>query len=71
MAKTQSSLSDDPKKLGRPHDFRVFIRDAKLSAGAGYVVTYAGDIMTMPGLSRTPAAESIDIDAEGRVVGLF
>jgi formate--tetrahydrofolate ligase len=71
MAKTQNSLSDDPKKLGRPRDFRVFIRDAKLSAGAGYVVTYAGDIMTMPGLSRTPAAESIDIDAEGRVVGLF
>jgi len=71
MAKTQSSLSDDPKKLGRPRDFKVFIRDAGLAAGAGFVVAYAGDIMTMPGLPRTPAAESIDIDASGHVVGLF
>jgi len=71
MAKTQNSLSDDPKRLGRPRDFRVFIRDARLSAGAGFVVTYAGDIMTMPGLPRKPAAESIDIDVSGRVVGLF
>src|SRR5262245_22219236 len=71
VAKTQNSLSDDPRKLGRPRGFRVFIRDAKLAAGAGFVVTYAGDIMTMPGLPRKAAAESIDIDAVGQVVGLF
>jgi formate--tetrahydrofolate ligase len=71
MAKTQSSLSDDAKKLGRPRGFRVTVRDAKLAAGAGFVVAYAGDIMTMPGLPKTPAAEGIDIDAAGNVVGLF
>ena len=71
IAKTQNSLSDDPKKLGRPRDFKVFIRDVRLSAGAGFVVAYAGDIMTMPGLPKIPAAESIDIDANGNVVGLF
>jgi len=71
MAKTQSSLSDDAKKLGRPRGFTVTIRDAKLSAGAGFVVAYAGDIMTMPGLPKKPAAESIDIDDDGNVVGLF
>jgi formate--tetrahydrofolate ligase len=71
MAKTQGSLSDDPKKLGRPRGFKVLIRDAKLAAGAGFVVAYAGDIMTMPGLPRKAAAESIDIDAGGHVVGLF
>jgi formate--tetrahydrofolate ligase len=71
MAKTQNSLSDDAKKLGRPRGFTVTIRDAKLAAGAGFVVAYAGDIMTMPGLPKKPAAESIDIDDDGRVVGLF
>ena len=71
MAKTQSSLSDDPKKPGRPRGFRVTVRDAKLAAGAGYVVAYAGDIMTLPGLPKVPAAEGIDIDASGNVVGLF
>jgi formate--tetrahydrofolate ligase len=71
MAKTQNSLSDDPKKLGRPRGFRVLVRDAKLAAGAGFVVGYAGDILTMPGLPKVPAAESIDIDDHGRVVGLF
>ena len=71
MAKTQNSLSDDAKKLGRPRGFTVTIRDAKLSAGAGFVVAYAGDIMTMPGLPKKPAAESIDIDDNGNVVGLF
>jgi formate--tetrahydrofolate ligase len=71
MAKTQNSLSDDAKKLGRPRGFTVTVRDAKLSAGAGFVVAYAGDIMTMPGLPKKPAAESIDIDDDGRVVGLF
>jgi formate--tetrahydrofolate ligase len=71
MAKTQNSLSDDAKKLGRPRGFTVTVRDAKLAAGAGFVVAYAGDIMTMPGLPKKPAAESIDIDDDGRVVGLF
>jgi formate--tetrahydrofolate ligase len=71
MAKTQNSLSDDPKKSGRPRGFTVTIRDARLAAGAGYVVAYAGDIMTMPGLPKKPAAETIDIDAAGNVVGLF
>jgi formate--tetrahydrofolate ligase len=71
MAKTQNSLSDDAKKLGRPRDFTVTIRDAKLCAGAGFVVAYAGDVMTMPGLPKKPAAESIDLDDDGNVVGLF
>jgi formate--tetrahydrofolate ligase len=71
MAKTQNSLSDDPQKLGRPRDFTVTIRDAKLAAGAGFVVAYAGDILTMPGLPKKPAAESIDIDKDGNVIGLF
>jgi formate--tetrahydrofolate ligase len=71
MAKTQSSLSDDAKKLGRPRDFTVTIRDAKLAAGAGFVVAYAGDILTMPGLPKVPAAEAIDLDEHGNVVGLF
>ncbi|MEK7386475.1 MAG: formate--tetrahydrofolate ligase [candidate division NC10 bacterium] len=71
MAKTQNSLSDDPRKRGRPRGFTVAVRDAKLSAGAGFVVAYAGDILTLPGLPKTPGAESIDIDADGNVVGLF
>jgi formate--tetrahydrofolate ligase len=71
MAKTQNSLSDDPKKVGRPRGFRITVRDAKLCAGAGFVVAYAGDIMTMPGLPKVPAAEGIDIDASGNIVGLF
>jgi formate--tetrahydrofolate ligase len=71
MAKTQNSLSDDAKKLGRPRNFTITVRDAKLAAGAGFVVAYAGDVMTMPGLPPVPAANAIDIDEEGRVVGLF
>jgi formate--tetrahydrofolate ligase len=71
MAKTQNSLSDDPKQRGRPRGFTVTVRDAKLCAGAGFVVAYAGDILTMPGLPKAPGAESIDIDADGNVVGLF
>jgi formate--tetrahydrofolate ligase len=71
IAKTQNSLSDDARKLGRPQGFTVTIRDAKLSAGAGFVVAYAGDILTMPGLPKKPAAEAIDIDDNGQVVGLF
>jgi formate--tetrahydrofolate ligase len=71
IAKTQNSLSDDARKVGRPRGFTVTIRDAKLSAGAGFVVAYAGDILTMPGLPKKPAAESIDIDENGQVIGLF
>jgi len=71
MAKTQYSLSDDPKKLGRPENFTVSIREAYVSAGAGFVVAIAGSIMTMPGLPKVPAAEQIGIDEEGRTIGLF
>jgi formate--tetrahydrofolate ligase len=71
IAKTQNSLSDDPKKLGRPRGFRLIVRDAKLAAGAGFVVAYAGDVLTLPGLPKEPAAERIDLDATGKVVGLF
>jgi formate--tetrahydrofolate ligase len=71
VAKTQNSLSDDPKRPGRPKGFTVTIRDARLCAGAGFVVAYAGDILTMPGLPKVPGAEGIDIDAAGNVVGLF
>jgi len=71
MAKTQNSLSDDARKLGRPRGFTVTIRDARLAAGAGFVVAYTGDIMTMPGLPKQPAAERMDIDDAGRVTGLF
>ena len=71
MAKTQNSLSDDPKKLGRPRGFTLTVRDAKLAAGAGFVVAYAGDILTMPGLPKTPGAETMDVDAHGGVTGLF
>ena len=71
MAKTQYSLTDDPAKLGRPSGFRITIRDVYPSAGAGFVVALAGDIMTMPGLSKTPAAESIRVHSDGRIEGLF
>jgi formate--tetrahydrofolate ligase len=71
MAKTQYSLSDDPKKLGRPKNFRLSVRNVKVSAGAGFVVVLTGDIMTMPGLPKVPAAESIDVDSMGRISGLF
>ena len=71
MAKTQYSLSTDPGLVGRPKNFDVPLRDVMVSAGAGFVVVLTGDIMTMPGLPKTPAAESIDIDADGRTVGLF
>jgi formate--tetrahydrofolate ligase len=71
MAKTQYSFSDDPAKLGRPRGFRITIRDVYPSAGAGFVVALAGDIMTMPGLSKTPAAESIRVHPDGRIEGLF
>ena len=71
IAKTQYSLSDNPALLGRPKGFRVTIRDARVSMGAGFVVALAGDIMTMPGLPKKPAAENIDIDDEGNISGLF
>ena len=71
IAKTQYSLSDDPKKLGRPSGFTISIRDARLSRGAGFVVAYAGDILTMPGLPSRPAAEGIDVDETGRITGLY
>ncbi len=71
MAKTQYSLSDDPALLGRPEGFRVTIREAYVSAGAGFVAAIAGSIMTMPGLPKVPAAERIGIDENGLTVGLF
>ena len=71
IANTQYSLSDDAKKLGRPSGFRISIRSAKVSAGAGFVVALAGDIMTMPGLPKIPAAENIDVDSTGKISGLF
>ena len=71
MAKTQYSLSDQPKKLGRPKGFKIQVRQVNLSAGAGFVVALTGDIMTMPGLPKHPAAEGIDVDGEGKITGLF
>jgi formate--tetrahydrofolate ligase len=71
IAKTQNSLSDDATKPGRPRGFSVTVRDAKLAAGAGFVIAYAGDILTMPGLPKVPGAESIDVDPDGNIVGLF
>ena len=71
MAKTQYSFSDDATKLGAPEDFTVTVRNLKISAGAGFIVALTGDIMTMPGLPKAPAAERIDIDENGKITGLF
>ena len=71
VAKTQYSFSDDPAKLGAPEDFTVTVKSVKLSAGAGFVVALTGDIMTMPGLPKRPAAERIDVDGNGKISGLF
>ena len=71
VAKTQYSFSDDMTKLGAPTDFTLTVRALKLSAGAGFVVAYTGDIMTMPGLPKSPAAERIDVDENGKISGLF
>ncbi len=71
MAKTQYSFSDDPKLLGAPRGFEVTVRNLKVSAGAGFIVALTGDIMTMPGLPKVPAAEKIDVDSEGKISGLF
>jgi formate--tetrahydrofolate ligase len=71
MAKTQYSFSDDEKLLGAPRDFNVTVRNLKVSAGAGFIVALTGEIITMPGLPKVPAAEKIDVDASGRISGLF
>lgn len=71
IAKTQYSFSDDPTKLGAPENFTVTVKNVKVSAGAGFVVVLTGDIMTMPGLPKVPAAEKIDVDESGRISGLF
>ena len=71
VAKTQYSFSDDPGLLGAPEGFVVTVRELKVSAGAGFVVALTGEIMTMPGLPKCPAAERIDVDDEGKIVGLF
>ena len=71
MAKTQYSLSDNPDLLGRPEGFEMSVREAYVSAGAGFVVVLTGAVMTMPGLPKTPAAFNIDVNEEGRITGLF
>ncbi|NMA94466.1 MAG: formate--tetrahydrofolate ligase [Clostridiales bacterium] len=71
MAKTQYSLSDDPKKLGRPQGFKITVRSVKVSSGAGFIVVLTGDVMTMPGLPKAPSAQNIDVDSDGRITGLF
>ena len=71
MAKTQYSFSDDPTLLGAPQDFTVQVSNVKVCAGAGFIVAYTGDIMTMPGLPKVPSAEKIDVDENGVISGLF
>jgi formate--tetrahydrofolate ligase len=71
MAKTQYSLTDDASRLGRPENFTISVSKVKISAGAGFIVVQTGDIMTMPGLPKVPAAEKIDIDENGVITGLF
>ena len=71
MAKTQYSLSDDPALLGAPEGFEITVRDVNISNGAGFVVALTGDIMTMPGLPKVPAANNIDVTEDGEIIGLF
>ena len=71
MAKTQYSLTDDQTKLGAPKDFDITVRNLKISAGAGFIVALTGEIMTMPGLPKVPAAVRIDVDEKGVISGLF
>ena len=71
MAKTQYSFSDDASKLGAPRDFTITVRDIKVSAGAGFIVALTGNVMTMPGLGKNPAAFRIDVDETGKISGLF
>ena len=71
MAKTQKSLSDKPELIGAPNGFEVTVREIEIAAGAGFIVPIMGDMMRMPGLPETPAAELIDIDLDGKISGLF
>jgi formate--tetrahydrofolate ligase len=71
IAKTQKSLSDNPKLIGRPKDFIISVREIEIAAGAGFLVPITGDMMRMPGLPAHPASENIDIDNEGNISGLF
>ena len=71
VAKNQYSLSDDAKKLGRPKGFDINVREVYVNAGAGFIVAITGNIMTMPGLPKVPAAEAVDVDDNGNIVGLF
>ena len=71
MAKTQYSLSDDASLLGRPENFEISVREAYVSAGAGFIVVLTGNVMTMPGLPKSPAAFNIDVTDEGVITGLF
>jgi formate--tetrahydrofolate ligase len=71
VAKTPASLSDDPKLTGRPRGFSITVSDVRVSAGAGFIVVYTGQIMTMPGLPKVPAALAIDVDDQGNISGLF
>ena len=70
LAKTQSSLSDDRSLLGKPKNFKITINNVRIMAGAGFVVAYAGNIMTMPGLPISPRAEQINADSDGKIIGL-
>ncbi|HAI87569.1 MAG TPA: formate--tetrahydrofolate ligase, partial [Firmicutes bacterium] len=71
VAKTQHSLTDDPNLKGAPTGWELTVREIRASAGAGFLVALTGDVMTMPGLPKTPAAEGVDIDEDGKIVGLF
>ncbi len=71
MAKTQYSLSDDAKLLGRPHGFRINVKEVRISNGAGFIVALTGNVMTMPGLPKKPAANNMDVLSDGNIVGLF
>ena len=71
MAKTQYSFSDNPALLGAPKNFSISVRNLKVSAGAGFIVALTGDIMTMPGLPKRPAALNMDVESDGTVLGLF
>lgn len=71
IAKTQYSFSDKPQLIGAPEDFDITVKELRLSAGAGFIVVITGEIMTMPGLPKVPAAETIDIDNDGNITGLF
>ena len=71
IAKTQYSLTDDPKRTGRPVDFEITVRELRISAGAGFIVARTGDVMIMPGLPAKPAAESMKVHADGTIEGLF